>query len=102
MAQWPMRFEQRYSYWMIWISFIFAMALAVTPMPESLMYARPAWVPLLLVYWIMTTSKVGLLTAWILGVMLDALTGALLGHHALAMLFIGLMTVLFAATHEAC
>lgn len=70
----------------ILISLIIAMALTILPLPEYLTSYRPEWVALVLLYWIMALPhRVGITTAWLLGICLDVLKGALLGQHALAL-----------------
>ena len=70
----------------ILLSLIIAMALTILPMPESLSSYRPEWVALVLLYWIIALPhRVGIGTAWLMGLCLDVLKGALLGQHALAL-----------------
>jgi len=70
----------------ILISLIIAMALTILPLPEAIASYRPEWVALVLLYWIMALPhRVGIGTAWLLGICLDVLKGALLGQHALAL-----------------
>lgn len=67
-------------------SIIIAMALTILPLPEYMTIYRPEWVALVLLYWIMALpQRIGVNVAWILGICLDVLKGALLGQHALAM-----------------
>ncbi|WP_076720340.1 rod shape-determining protein MreD [Motiliproteus sp. MSK22-1] len=72
--------------WVIWLSFLLAMMLSTLPMPESLVWGRPEWVTLTLIYWVVALPhRVGLWSAWILGLLLDILLGSLLGVHALSL-----------------
>lgn len=67
-------------------TFIVALLLTIVPMPDWLAVARPEWGALFLLYWcIMLPFRVGVGSAWVLGLMLDVLRGALLGQHALAL-----------------
>lgn len=67
-------------------SLIIALALTIVPVPEYLASFRPEWVALVLLYWIMALpQRVGVNVAWILGLCLDVLKGALIGQHALAL-----------------
>ena len=69
------------------IIFSLAVALLLTavPVPDDLRIARPDWVLLVLIYWSMALPhRVGVGTGWLLGLINDALTGTLLGQHALA------------------
>ena len=65
-------------------------------MPGPVEALRPHWLALVLIYWIlMETRRVGLLTAWLVGLLLDTLHGVLLGQHALALVLIGFVTQYF-------
>jgi len=66
-------------------SLILAMALRILPWPLEWSLYNPDWVLLVLVYWNMAIpDRVGVGTAWFAGLLTDALTGRLLGQHALA------------------
>jgi len=81
--------EGSHGYWLIVTSFLVAYVLAVLPMPLWLMWARPEWVALILIYWaIALPHRVGILTALALGVMLDALEGAVLGQNAFSLVVV--------------
>lgn len=68
------------------ISFIIALALTILPLPPFLIEYRPEWIALVMLYWIMALpQRIGVITAWILGISLDVMKGALLGQHALAL-----------------
>ena len=70
-----------------------AMLLAILPMPEWARPFRPQWVTLVLLYWaIALPHRVGVGSGFLAGIVLDVLTGALLGQHAL-----GLSVVTFIA-----
>lgn len=70
----------------ILISFIIALALTIVPLPDIFLDYRPEWVAIVLLYWIMALPhRIGVFSAWILGITLDVLKGALLGQHALAL-----------------
>lgn len=63
-----------------------AMLLAILPMPDWARPFRPPWVTLMLIYWaIALPHRVGVGSGFVAGIVLDVLTGALLGQHALAM-----------------
>ena len=65
---------------------VVALLLSVMPMPEPFNLGRPMWLALVLAYWVMALPhRVGLLTAWIAGLVTDVLFGQLFGQHALVM-----------------
>ncbi len=54
-------------------------------MPDWTVWLRPAWVLMVLMYWtIVMPYRVSVGAAWFTGIIVDLLTGTLLGEHALA------------------
>jgi len=77
--------------WVILITLVLAMVLAVMAIPGDipveLGYLRPEWLPLVLIYWVIALPhRVGLVVGWIVGLGMDVLLGTLLGQHALTYL----------------
>lgn len=83
------------SNWLVIIStFIVAFILTLLPMPDWTVWLRPAWVLMVLIYWLTVMPyRVNLGTAWIVGLCLDVLHGTLLGEHALALTLVGYLAV---------
>ncbi|HBX73133.1 MAG TPA: rod shape-determining protein MreD [Halieaceae bacterium] len=76
-------------------SFLVAALLAVVPLPEWLQWARPEWVALTLLYWCLALPhRVGIFTALLLGVLVDALEGAVLGQNAFSLTVLALCALL--------
>lgn len=85
---------QNRGYGVIAASFLLAYLLSVVPLPGWLQVARPEWVALVLIYWVMALPKrMGIATAWGLGLVLDVLRGSLLGQHALAFSVIAFLSL---------
>ena len=81
--------------WVILLSFMVALWLSVLPMPHWLQWARPEWVTLVLIYWVIALpSRVGMTVAFIVGLVLDVLEGAILGQHALALVVVAYVSTL--------
>ena len=81
-------------YWIILLTFLGAYVLAVMPLPQWLLWARPEWVALALIYWtIALPHRVGMVTGLILGVGLDVLEGAVLGQNAFALVVVALLSL---------
>ncbi len=54
------------------------------PLPEWLARINPDWLALVLIYWCLALpQRVGIGTGWVLGLLVDAAHGTLLGQHAL-------------------
>lgn len=70
--------------WVILLTLAGAMVLAVVHLPETwpqwLGWLRPAWVALVVFYWVMELPhRIGLISAWVVGVLVDVLLGEPLG-----------------------
>lgn len=80
------------------VTFLIAIVLAVMPLPEWARLYRPQWVTLVLIYWTLALpQRVGVTVGFSLGILLDALTGTLLGQHALSLSLIAYITL---KTHQ--
>lgn len=78
----------------IYLSMAAALILTILPLPEWAAPYRPEWLALALLYWAMALPKVvNITSAWVLGIVLDLLTGSLLGQHALGLIVISLITI---------
>ena len=84
--------------WVIWVSFALALLLSVVPLPAFMETGRPLWLALFLSVWTLELPhRVGMTTAWVLGLAADVLYGTLLGQNALILTFI---TFLVLSLHQ--
>lgn len=84
--------------WVIWLSLALGLLLSVSPLPEFMQIGRPLWVALILTYWVLALPhRVGMTTAWLLGLAQDVLFGTLLGQNAL---ILTLITFLVLSLHQ--
>lgn len=75
-------------------SFAVAIMLTITPLPQWAVPWRPEWVALTVIYWTLTLPRtVGIGAAWLLGFLVDAARGALLGEHALGFVIVAFITL---------
>ena len=70
--------------WVVLLSLLIAMLFTVAHLPlswpEWLGYLRPNWLLLVLFFWVMELpERIGLVTAWLLGLVMDALLSQPLG-----------------------
>lgn len=80
--------------WVIFLTFFIAYLLAIVPFPEWAMNYRPEWVPMVLIYWAMALPyRVGIGSAWVVGIVLDVLEGSVLGLNALGLVLIAYVTL---------
>ncbi len=78
----------------ILLTFLIALILTSVPLPAGLAEWRPSWVAMTLIFWcIVLPDRVGIGSAWILGILLDVQTGALLGQNALGLSIIAYLTL---------
>ena len=83
--------KQGHAHWLVWLTTLIAAVLSVLPMPELLAIGRPAWVPLVVIFWILALPQhYGLFYAWIVGLFMDVLHGTVFGQTSMAMLFMAL------------
>ena len=77
-------------------TFALGILLSILPLPGYISLLRPDWVALVLVYWCMAIpDRVGIGSAWALGLLLDVLYGSLLGEQALAKALLAFLTLRF-------
>lgn len=75
-------------------SFALAMLLTIMPLPESLRALRPDWVTLTLIFWCLVLPyRVSVGSGFVAGLLLDTLSGTLLGEHALSLSLIAYLCV---------
>lgn len=85
-----MRFPDTF---VIWGSMLVALLLTTMRLPEDVPqifgWLRPEWAAIVLLYWVMAVpQQVGMVTAWVLGLFVDSVSGSLLGQHALGFVLI--------------
>ncbi|HDY81404.1 MAG: rod shape-determining protein MreD [Gammaproteobacteria bacterium] len=87
--------QESHGYGVILLTFFVAYVLAVLPLPQWLLWGRPEWLALVLIYWtIALPARVGVVTGLLLGVGLDVLEGAVLGQNAFALVVVALLSVI--------
>lgn len=75
--------------WVIILSFIVAFMLTAVPLPEWALPWRPAWIATVLMYWcIALPQRVGVISGWLIGLVLDVMHGSILGQHAFGLAFV--------------
>ena len=84
--------------WVIWVSLAVALLFSVASMPRFMEIGRPLWLALFLTYWVLALPhRVGMATAWCVGLLADVLNGSLLGQNAL---ILTLITFLVMTLHQ--
>ena len=72
------------STYIIFISFLIAIVLMIFPLPDFLVWWRPSWLLMVVIYWtIALPHRVGIVAAWLLGIIADVALSSVLGIHGL-------------------
>ncbi|WP_213879174.1 rod shape-determining protein MreD [Pseudomonas sp. dw_358] len=72
--------------WVVWATFVAGLLLSVSPLPQFMEILRPLWLGLLMSFWALSLpNRIGMTTAFILGLAEDVLYGTLLGQNALVL-----------------
>lgn len=80
--------------WVIVLTFAMAFLLTVYPLPVSLRWARPEWVTLVLIYWVLALpQRIGIVVSFCVGLLLDVTEGSLLGQNALSLSVVAYLTL---------
>lgn len=76
------------------VTFVIALLLTIVPLPDWARTLRPDWVGLVLIYWCLALpDRVGVGIGWFMGLLVDLLTGSLLGQHAMALAIVAYLTL---------
>ena len=71
---------------LILLTILTAILLSLIPLPEVLAQFKPYWVALVVIYWSLETKEViSLGIAFLVGIVVDILSGSLMGLHALSL-----------------
>ena len=74
------------AHWVVWMSLLVAGILSILTLPVWLSVARPAWVPMVVMYWVLALpNRFGLLFAFVIGLLLDILLNSFFGMSAAGM-----------------
>ncbi len=77
---------------LLWITLTAAVILTVWPLPELLRLIWPYWTAMVMIYWVLEGHRFRALgQAFLLGLLLDVLTGTLLGQHALSLVVVSFL-----------
>ena len=78
----------------ILLTFIISLIITLIPLPEMVSPFRPPWYSLVLIYWAMAhPERIGVGSGWMLGLVVDVMTGSLPGQHALTLSLIAYIVV---------
>ena len=76
------------------MTFVIGFVLSALPLPETIIDWRPCWLAMLLIYWCMALpERVGILSAWLLGLLFDVQQSFILGQHALGFIFLAYIII---------
>lgn len=71
---------------LVFLTIIAAILLSLLPVPDMLAPFKPYWVALVVIYWSLETRQIlSLGVAFVIGLLVDVLSGSLMGLHALSL-----------------
>jgi len=77
---------RRESRGLIFLTIMVAVLLSLLPLPDFLLPFKPYWVALVVIYWSLEThDMISLGLAFLIGLVVDVLSGSLMGLHALSL-----------------
>ena len=86
--------QQANAHWVVWMTLLVAGMFSIMPLPEWLSLIRPAWVPLVVIYWVLALpERFGFLFAFITGLLLDVFQGSLFGLNSLGMVMVAFIVL---------
>jgi len=79
----------------LFLSILVALFLTTLPIDKEWQWIQPQWLLLIVIYWgFALPDKFGILTAWVVGLLLDCVSSGLIGLHALGMAIIAQLVYL--------
>lgn len=76
------------------VTLLIALWLSVIPLPEWARWARPEWVALVLIYWVLALPhRVGVGVAFVTGLVLDLVEGSPPGENAFALVVVAYLSL---------
>ncbi|WP_202845342.1 rod shape-determining protein MreD [Luteimonas saliphila] len=84
--------------WLLPVSVLVALLLGLLPLPQPVQGLRPYWLALMVAYWVIEEpERAGLGFAFLVGVLADLVSGALLGEQALRLVVLAFILQRFRA-----
>lgn len=73
---------------------LIAAFLSLLPVPDWLIWLKPRWVVLVAIFWAMILpNRFGVVSAWLIGLLMDFAQGTILGEQAIALAIITYITI---------
>lgn len=77
---------------LLWTTLIASVVATMWPLPDLLRLIWPYWTAMVMVYWVLEGNRLRSLgQVFLLGLLLDLLTGSLLGQHALSLVVVSFL-----------
>jgi rod shape-determining protein MreD len=80
--------------WPVWLLMLLALIAELLPLPDAMQPLRPAWTTMVVIYWsLMWPGRFGVLSAFVVGLLIDVAHGGLLGEHAMSLSLVAYLVV---------
>lgn len=81
--------------WVIVLTLLLALWLAIVPLPVWAQWGRPELVAMVLIYWVIALpERVGIGIAWVAGLLQDIIEGSPFGQHAFALAVLAYLSLI--------
>ena len=81
-------------HWVVWLTLLVAIGLSIVPVPGWISIARPAWVAMVVMYWIMALpERFGLFFAFFSGLLMDVFLGTPFGQNSMSLLLVAVIVI---------
>lgn len=82
------------NWFVVALTFVLAMMLELLALPAMLSALRPEWLVLTQIYWLLRRpDKIGIASAFSIGLIMDVLTGSYFGVHSLAVCIVSYLVL---------
>ncbi len=82
------------NWFVVALTFVAAMMLELVALPDMLSPFRPEWLVLTQIYWLLRRpDRVGIASAFVIGIVMDVLTGSYFGVHSLALCIVSYLVL---------
>lgn len=80
--------------WVVLLTLAVALILSIWQLPTAAEPFWPHWVALVVIYWCLALPhRIGIGVAWVIGLLMDVLSGTMLGEHALALALVAFLVL---------
>ncbi|WP_257253639.1 MULTISPECIES: rod shape-determining protein MreD [unclassified Endozoicomonas] len=89
-----MSIQKANAHWIVWFTLLVAFLLSVLPLPAWISIARPSWVVMVVLYWVLALpERFGLFFAFLTGLLMDVVVGTTFGQSSMGLLLVAVIVL---------